>query len=290
MIPTHPLVADTVHRPLHFDFMWWGKKDNPYDVCTPHRHDYNEIVVFFKGGGTHQIDFVNYPIADYSLHFVKGGQVHIIYRDADSSGCSVLFTNEFTHRFPVVHSGLLAELPYYQAGQSPILCLTLAEFATIDTLLQQIRAEFACQNVDKYDLVAAYLYVLLLQAKRHYHEQHHPTDNAGISTTTREYAVKQFQALLEQHFADHWTMAQYAQQLCLTPNYLNELCKRSIGKTASALLQERLLLEAKRLLAYTSQSVKEIAYTLNFDDPAYFNRFFKQHITQTPAEFRKAIE
>jgi AraC-like DNA-binding protein len=75
----------------------------------------------------------------------------------------------------------------------------------------------------------------------------------------------------------------------ISPNYLNQICKKIVGKTASQLLYERLLVEAQRLLTHTTQSVKEIGYLLGFDDPSYFVRFFRKQAGQTPAEFREAI-
>lgn len=80
---------------------------------------------------------------------------------------------------------------------------------------------------------------------------------------------------------------EYAGLLFITPNHLNALCKASVGKSAGEMIRDRLLLEAKRMLANSAMSVSEIAYDLRFEDNAYFSRFFKKYTGHTPEEFRK---
>ena len=72
----------------------------------------------------------------------------------------------------------------------------------------------------------------------------------------------------------------------MTPARLNAACKRAVGVTAGRVIRQRLLLEAKRSLIYTSMTANEIAYDLGFADPAYFSRFFRQHTGRTPSAFR----
>jgi AraC-like DNA-binding protein len=77
--------------------------------------------------------------------------------------------------------------------------------------------------------------------------------------------------------------------LYVTPGHLNDLIKTVTGKTAKQIIDERRIMEAKRLPFWGEHSVKEIAARLNFEDDAYFNRFFKKHTTNTPAQFQRQI-
>jgi AraC family transcriptional regulator, transcriptional activator of pobA len=95
-----------------------------------------------------------------------------------------------------------------------------------------------------------------------------------------------FQALLELHYLDHWPVARYARQVGLSEGRLNRLCRTQRARSAFALLQQRLLREARRRLAYVGVPVAQVAHQLGFHDPAYFCRFFKRHAGVSPSRFR----
>jgi AraC-like DNA-binding protein len=99
--------------------------------------------------------------------------------------------------------------------------------------------------------------------------------------------VRQFKGLADQHFLNTTQVAQYADMLYVTPGHLNDLIKSVTGKTAKQIIDEKRVMEAKRLLFWGEHTVKQIAGLLNFEDDAYFNRFFKKHTGQTPALFQK---
>jgi AraC-like DNA-binding protein len=96
-----------------------------------------------------------------------------------------------------------------------------------------------------------------------------------------------FQQLIEQHFRELKSPSQYADQLHITANYLNSLCKKRAGKSAGELIRQRILLESKRLLAHTDLSVSEVAFQLQFEDNSYFGRFFRKYTGMSPGAFRK---
>ena len=99
---------------------------------------------------------------------------------------------------------------------------------------------------------------------------------------------QQFRQVLDKHYREQWTVQQYAQALHTSVSSLNRLCQEKAGHSAKALIQERLLLEAKRRLIYTQESLERIAESLGFKDPAYFSRFFKSFTQHPPSEYRKA--
>ncbi len=96
-----------------------------------------------------------------------------------------------------------------------------------------------------------------------------------------------FRTLLEEHFLEHWQVGQYAQQLAMSVERLNRLCQQRAGKSAFALVQERMLREACRRLVYVVMPVSQLAYELGFADAGYFCRFFRRHSGVSPNQYRK---
>jgi AraC-like DNA-binding protein len=101
--------------------------------------------------------------------------------------------------------------------------------------------------------------------------------------------VQQFKVLVDTHFRDKSQVTQYADMLYITPGHLNDVIKETVNKTAKQVIDEKRVTEAKRLLFWANYSLKEIASHLNFEDDAYFNRFFKKHTGHTPSLFQRTI-
>ena len=132
------------------------------------------------------------------------------------------------------------------------------------------------------------LHVLLAQIQRCVDQRAGPAAGAA-----RRYVVlyKQLKALLlDQHYLENLPAADYAARLHITPHHLNVVCKAVTGvRTASQLIRSRALLEAKRRLAFTDQPVAEVAAQLQFLDPSYFARVFKQETGLSPAAYQRAM-
>jgi AraC family transcriptional activator of pobA len=99
--------------------------------------------------------------------------------------------------------------------------------------------------------------------------------------------LRRFRLLIEAHYLKHWPVARYARQLAVSESSLNRLCQDLTGGTAFDVVQQRVLLEARRRLMYVPDSVAMIAEALGFKDPAYFCRFFRRHAGLSPSAFRR---
>lgn len=97
---------------------------------------------------------------------------------------------------------------------------------------------------------------------------------------------RQYMQLIDLYYSEHWTLSDYAKQLNITEIYLNEICQKMANTSAKKMVFTRLAQEAKYLLTYTRLSIKEIAYQLGFQDPAYFTRFFINTTQSTPKLYR----
>lgn len=275
-IPQFKLQNDA-GQSVNFHIMPWGIKNQNYDFEKPHRHNFNEVLVFFKGGGTHDIDFTTYKAQSQSIHFVASDNIHLVLRGKNSEGCSILFSNDFMNK------ELISQLPFSKTN--PVLHLSKADFGTITNLVDSIKAEYAEKQFGYESIIQAYMQAFMLQLMRVYKKQY-PED---IEKNTKPELITRYMELLKQNYIEHLTVKQYAERLSISAKHLIELCKTHTGKTPLQHLREHIIAESKKMLFHTKLSVKEIAYQLGFDDPANFSKYFKAATNYTPVEYREGI-
>jgi AraC-like DNA-binding protein len=250
----------------------------------PHRHDFFHIVWVERGSGHHIIDSVKYDVRAQTLFFMSPGQIHDFELSDDTTGYAINFSAEF-FALQLQNKNALTEIPVFDLeSRVQAVYLDEAQAARIRATLQAIEAEYREEHYGAQDVIRSYLYILLMQASR-------LAEPGGSADASRRSLVlaRRFKALLEEQFATVQEVAGYAAQLRVTERALNEATRRALGSTATQLIRERIMLEAKRLLAHDELSVTAVAETLGFDDPAYFSRTFKKHTGRAPLEFRQSL-
>lgn len=277
-IPSHPIPATS--EASFFDFIEWSRKENEYDVSFPHRHQYYELILIDEGTGMHEIDFVPIEAAAPALHFLPIGKVHRLTMNPPYSGYSCLFSAAF---FPQANSFLSQFSFFHHQNAYPILALDENSYPPIKQWIEEIQLAWNTPTSDKWEWIRTHLSLILLQAHRLYIKEK-PQIHAN-----KNIVIQKFIDLVEIHHLDHWTLQKYAEELFISEPYLNALCKKDLGISASAVIQGRLIQAAKKKLAYTSESVKEIAFQLNFNDPSYFIRFFKKQVGYSPNVYREEV-
>jgi AraC family transcriptional activator of pobA len=248
-------------------------------VSAPHTHDFYLLLYITQGGGTHTIDLQKYALRPGALFFLAPGQVHGWELSPDATGYIVFFEAEFyQQRYP---ASRLQSYPFFDPSHLPVHYLAPADNA-IAPLLGQLWAEAsqALATPDE-DVVAAYLFLILELAARHY-----PAAPAPAAALGRQQ-VREFSRLLNQHFRHEKTVAFYAEQLNVTPNHLTAICQRVVGHPARDLILARVMAEAQRLLHHSADSIAQLALALGYDDASYFSRAFKKHVGLTPEVFRR---
>jgi len=252
-------------------------------VSQPHAHDFYLLLYITQGHGTHTIDLVSYPLQPGSVFFMTPGQVHHWQLSTDAQGYVVLFEAAFyLFRYP---GARLFEYPFFQPAYPPVLYLPENE-RKISFLMNQMWAEHSMPAPQQDDVFRSYLHLCLELAARLF-----PAALPAPATDSPRHAqqlLRAFGSLLSQQFRSHREVQYYADQLHVSPNYLNALCRRQLGKTASSFVQERVLLEARRLLRHTDATVAQIADTLGFEDASYFSRYFRKYAGLTAEGFRAA--
>jgi AraC family transcriptional regulator, transcriptional activator of pobA len=146
-----------------------------------------------------------------------------------------------------------------------------------------LREEFSALHAKRNHALEGLSRLALLSLTRQLQQNRINHEIASVDSQT----LNKFCALMESHYREHWSVAGYADQLHVSTSTLSRLCHKYIGESPKIILQERLLMEAKKQLLYTQQSVEEIAFSLGFKDCAYFARFFKLHAGITPGTYRK---
>jgi AraC family transcriptional regulator, transcriptional activator of pobA len=284
-IPIHDFSKDDATS-IRFQLSPLEKKSK-YNAMEPHRHNYYEIFIFTKGGGYHEIDFERILIESGSVHFVSPGQVHILSRSPESYGYVLMFSRDF-YSLNLKNKDILFELPFLNnASSKPYLNLNTKDFAVFFQLLESIKNEADQDSVANEDVIRSYLNILLLKSRNFYN---HLYDDSNLNTSTLHVLFYKFRTLVEQNYRTLHLVKEYAELLSTTPEHLNEIIKKISGKTASDVISDRIILEAKRLLLFSEFSNKEIAFFLSYEDPSYFSRFFKNKTGLSPGEFKESIQ
>jgi AraC-like DNA-binding protein len=242
-----------------------------------HRHDFYYVLILEKGAGTHEIDFIPYTIGDRSVFFMRPGQVHQLLLKSDSKGYLMQFRDEF-YLSPDKGSGQLlrkaSHINHYQ--------LDVKSCQKLLSILKYIYDEDANKD-DKYtEIIKANMGMLFIELLRQY-KTASPT-NANLYTQER---LEEFLELLDKHAFEHKQVLDYASMLHLSAYQLNAITKATLGKTCSELINDHIILEAKRYLLATSNQINQIADELGYEDVSYFTRFFRKHTGYSPEAFRQ---
>ena len=270
---------------MGFEFCKLEEAYNPYDATLPHRHNYYEILYFNGNGGEHEIDFTSHPILANSLHFISPEQVHLLRRNKKVTGYVLSFSKDFCYE-ETAGIEFIDSFPFFNNPYSVcIVRLDGESKKTVADLIAKMQKEYFSAAEDKANVLSAYLTVLLVTAKRLYK----PQSNSGKPMKQRSELTRKFKLAVERNFVKIKSVNEYSGMLNITSGHLNDTVHQDTGRTASEIIHERIILEAKRLLYRTKKSVKEIAHSLGYEDPSYFVKFFKSHADDTPENFRKNI-
>ncbi len=256
----------------------------PYeaDLLLPHRKAYYLLVFAKHAPGRHWVDAVPYVRQDHALYFSSPSQLLVKEEAVPFWGTRLEFTSEF---LALQQNATLRSLPLIQNPHNAHeLLLPPADEVVVDDLLLKLEAEYQRPGEWQHQLLSAYLTVLLTHLSRLYTEQF-----PGGEPSADQRLLRTYRSRIEEHFRELHEVSAYAELLHISAGHLSEVVKAQSGRSAIKHLHERLVLEAKRLLFYTPQALKEIAFDLGFSDASYFNRFFKRETGLTPAEYRASI-
>jgi AraC-like DNA-binding protein len=253
----------------------------PPHMMKPHRHAGYAINLILEGEIEYFADFKKHSVTGPALMFLSPDQVYQNVRGELYKKVHISFNKDF----------LINEVQgviscwEYMFSQEVIAVKDEATLAELQTYIQLMQQEFNSTRPQKNLVLRNLLNAFIICSARLM------TCNCKTKIvqmdSSQNKIVRQFKTLTDEHYLHRTKVVEYADMLYVTPGHLNDLIKSVTGKTAKQIIDEKRVVEAKRLLYWGQHSVKQIAGHLNFEDDSYFNRFFKKHTGLTPALFQK---
>src|SRR5690349_14038069 len=252
-------------------------------ITTTHRTGFYHIIWFQQGSPTHLVDFDPIKIKTNTLLFLNKDTVQRFDNKTKFGGKAILFTDSFfckteTDTRFLRNSILFNDL--FSVSQIQVN----KQFKLFADLLQQMTDELHnIKDNSQGDILQNLLHNFLLHAERERRKQNFTEIKKGADL---DY-VMLFKDLLETGYKSQKQVNNYAKQILITEKRLNQATTKVLGKSPKEIIDDRIMLEAKRTLAHTTESVKEIGYNLGFEEPTNFIKYFKKHSKFTPTEFRE---
>ncbi|ATL49415.1 hypothetical protein COR50_20780 [Chitinophaga caeni] len=261
--------------------------DSEYSVEPPHRHDGFSIGLMLKGSSTLFLDFEKFVVNAPAVLLITPEQVHKHELITDSEFISLYFTSDFLLAesegmiscWECVFNNNLIHL-------SPSHVQELLSYT--DIMMREVKENKPRKSIIIRNILSAFITACgrisaedAIDIKGNGKDWNNDTSQLNI--------FRQFKLLVDRNYKELAQVSDYADMLHVTPGHLNDMVKTVTGNNAKHIIDTKRVTEAKRLLYWRQHSVKEIAFQLNFDDDAYFNRYFKRHTGITPASFQRTI-
>ncbi|MAN26013.1 MULTISPECIES: AraC family transcriptional regulator [Mesonia] len=258
------------------------------DYISPGRRDFYKVFHISSGTGTLTVGLHKYEMKSNQIAFVHPDEIMSWQTTSEETGgYFCLIHPDYFEGYPHV-AKLFRTYPFFLEDNA-VIKLPNNVSVSINTNFSSILLEERGKNKDKKDAIIIHLQMILLEAKR-------AGKNISNAPVSESYSyIHNFLSLLETNFQIHHkntvvrlkTASEFAEELHLHPNYLNNLVKAQTGKTLSNHIQERLIYEAKALLIKTNWDISTISYSLGYSNQAAFTSSFKRMERITPSSFRK---
>ncbi|MCV6637259.1 AraC family transcriptional regulator [Candidatus Albibeggiatoa sp. nov. NOAA] len=241
---------------------------------VPHRHEYFEIFWVLSGEGSQSIDFVKYPMTRRQMYLITPGQVHELHHLPDK-----LFAISFNAEFIDTQNQLPIDRLFLQnRSKQPYVWIDEQGEKELGDLISIIARELHSANADK-ELMSTLLVGFLRYVMRYL------DDNESVPSAADMRMVKLLK-LIDADFSLRKDTGYYSEKLSMTNKRLNELTRQQFSRTVTQLIHDKVIVEARRELAFTNKTIKTIAIELGYKDTSYFCRFFKRLSGQSPQSFR----
>jgi AraC family transcriptional activator of pobA len=246
-----------------------------------HIHPYTEILWIIKGAGKLYLDMQVCELQTGNMYFIRPGEVHQLLCDGATTGymfsvSKTLLENAATEIDPAFSNESVTSI----LDQKQIY-IDQNYSADIKDIIERMIKETSNRREYSNDILCRYFNIFLCYLRN----QRSDSTNKIIQSRNNQVA-QQFKDLVDKRYKTKKLVSDYASELHLTPNYLNEIIKKVTGHSAGYLIRQRIALEAKRYAIHSRVCMKEIGYHLGFSDMAHFSKFFKSVVGSNFTDFK----
>lgn len=272
-----------------YDLNGYLKKDR-INTTKPHIHSFYQVIWFKNGKGKHFVDFKKYDVSDNIIFLIAKNQVHYFDHNIHYQGVLIHFNETFFIQNDNDTDFFLKYGLFNNAYRQPSCRIGKSIALVLEEYIAQIQRELMNNNVfGKEELLRSYLRSFLIQIQRKKNESDKGKGKMIPAIDKRRRQLIKFINLIENNYNKGLTVTEYAALLFISSRTLSALTGDLLNKTPSHMIQERIVMQAQRLLLHSNLTISQIAYNLGFDDPSYFVKYFKKHTNASPSEFRKLV-
>jgi len=279
------------------DLQYSGTEDNFYAntisnhfrmhakrIKLPHGHTFYVSIFATKGTGTHKIDFTTYDFKPGYIFILFPGQVHNWEISEDAEGYIFAHTREFFDLNFTYEK--VDNFPFFSSiHNQPLVEIEKVDMKEVETRYEEILEEYGGNGLMRFQKIASLINVLYIELSRFYI----PDTLRAKQNLGNLCKIRELERLIDKNFKTIKSPNKYAEMMCLSNKHLNRMCKATLNKTTTELITDRIMLEAKRMLAHSKHNASEIADELGYSENAYFFRLFKKKTGKTPMEFSKEL-
>ncbi len=253
-----------------------------YDwTIQPHRHhDMFQFLLIESGGGNTRIDGQNGKLEPGVAILLPPLVVHEFSFTVGTNGFVASVAKSSIHRLLRTETGAEASLLQPMLLR---LCRSDGKLGSLKTLMRSAHEEFVKNQTGRETALSAHAELIAIWFARAFSSQTTARKDRGH---LRVDIVRRFIEMVEINYRGNLPLSDYARELGISVPHLTRVCRQVIGRPAAGIVQDRLMMEARRDLVYTAMPISQIAFRLGFSDPAYFSRFFTTRAGLSPSAYR----
>ena len=260
------------------------KEAQGHNPEKPHQLKFYNFIFYTSGRGRHYVDFKWYPVEKNTLVYLTKDQINAFEFSNELKGYCLIFTEAyFVSCFPNITEDFVFRLFNSQLF-SPIL--KIPDNSEFEMYFRLLQSEYGKENSFNQRNVVNSLFIILLSKA----ESIRKTRSSDIKDTSKTRCFHRFTLLIEKHYKKTRSASFYAKELAITYKHLNSICKDLAHKTAKNVIDDFVILQAKRRLINARIKSTDLAYELGFEDPTNFTKYFKKNTSFTPNSFIKSLE
>ena len=252
------------------------------------RNNFFTLIWIKEGAGKLKVETESFDFKENTLMSFAPYQPFLFSMAMPIKGIAIYFHADFfcihKHQKELELNGVL----YNNVYQPPYVRLDPHSIDILETTCMQIHHEMQNQALAQHELLVSYLKIILITASRLKLEQQ-PMAAESVKDNRQPFILQKLKDAIEENFKTRHSASEYADLLYISPKSLAKITKSHFNKTLSSLINERIIIEAKRELYLTDKTVKEIAYELGYEDEFYFSRFFKTNTDLSPQLYRDSV-